>query len=125
MSDVQQLELLKEVAGTTVYEEKKSESLVKISENEADNEKIREILPYIDERLTELEGEKEELNAYQKVDRARCTVEYTLYDKKLWWEREAIDDIEHLRSEAKKLSQLYEDARSIHDLIWLVETQIK
>ena len=74
MSDVQQLELLKEVAGTTVYEEKKSESLVKISENEADNEKIREILPYIDERLTELEGEKEELNAYQKVDRSLCAV---------------------------------------------------
>lgn len=35
------------------------------------------------ERLSELEEEKEELGAYQKHDRQRRALEYTLYDKEL------------------------------------------
>ena len=37
MTDVQRLELLQQVAGTTLYEDKKSESLVKMQENSQSN----------------------------------------------------------------------------------------
>merc|ERR1711862_38483 len=126
MTDGERLTLLKEVAGTTVYDEKKAESLAKMSENEADIKKISEMLAYIDERLNELETEKEELTAYQRLDRSRRAVEYTLYDKELKRAREMVDDIEHMRAEeAERLAQLHEDSRKTHDAIRSVEAKMK
>ena len=46
-------------------------------------EKIEESLTYIDVRLKELEGEKNELKEYQELDRERRALEYTIYDKEL------------------------------------------
>ena len=69
MSDAERIALLKEVGGTTVHDMKKTESLARISENEADVTKISEILASVDERLQELEGEKEELTVCQQLDR--------------------------------------------------------
>ena len=43
-------------------------------------EKIQELLRYIDERLTKLEGEKEELKAYQKLDKQRRSDDDGDYD---------------------------------------------
>ena len=75
MSDAERLQLLKEVAGTTVYDEKKQESLSKMEENKASLEKINETLEYMENKLEELSEEKEELDAYQKLDRDRRAVE--------------------------------------------------
>jgi len=41
---------------------------------EGKREKIDELLKYIDERLSTLESEKEELKAYQKLDKQRRSV---------------------------------------------------
>lgn len=41
------------------------------------------MLRYIETRLKELEEEKEELKAYQELDRERRALEYTLYTKEL------------------------------------------
>lgn len=46
-------------------------------------EKIEESLAYIEERLKELENEKDELKEYQELDRERRALEYTIYDKEL------------------------------------------
>ena len=43
----------------------------------------QEVITYIEARLAELEGEKEELKAYQQLDRDKRALEYTLYDKEL------------------------------------------
>ena len=108
MSDNERLMLLKEVAGTTVYDEKKEESLAKMEENKASIEKINETLAYMENKLEDLKGEKEELNQYQKLDRDRRAVEYTLYDKELRRAREGLDEIEHSRNEeVDKLSNLH------------------
>mmetsp|Transcript_849 Transcript_849/g.1833 ORF Transcript_849/g.1833 Transcript_849/m.1833 type:complete len:1275 (-) Transcript_849:125-3949(-) len=126
MSDEERLHLLKEVAGTTVYDEKKEESLAKMEENKASIEKITETLEYMEQRLDELRGEKEELNQYQKLDRERRAVEYTLYDKELRRAREALDEIEHQRNEeVDKLSNLHEEVRNIHDRILSVQANLK
>jgi structural maintenance of chromosome 3 (chondroitin sulfate proteoglycan 6) len=126
MSDGERLQLLKEVAGTTVYDEKKEESLTKMEENAASIEKIDETLEYMDNRLEDLRGEKEELTQYQKLDRDRRAVEYTLYDKELRRAREALDEIEHQRNEAvDRLSELSEEARSMHERIMSVQANQK
>lgn len=43
--------------------------------------KIDELIKYIQERLTELEGEKEELENFQVEDRERRCLEYALYSR--------------------------------------------
>lgn len=126
MSDAERLTLLKEVAGTTVYDEKKAESLTKMEENRNSIDKINEMLTYIDTRLTDLQSEKEELNAYQTLDRDRRSLEYTVYDHELRKARSDLDDLEQARrEEADKLSHIHEEARVTHDEIRSMETKMK
>lgn len=69
--DSQRLKLLREVAGTRVYDERREESKTILKETEGKREKIQDLLKYIEERLETLEEEKEELKAYQKWDKMR------------------------------------------------------
>ena len=126
MSDHERLVLLKEVAGTTVYDEKREASLLKMEENESSINKIDESLSYLEQRLVDLEGEKEELTSYQRFDRSRRALEYTLYSTELKKAREYLDELEHMRGEnVEQLSELYETARSVHDRIRSVEVRMK
>ena len=126
MTDVQRLELLQQVAGTTLYENKKSESLVKMQENSQSIEKIDSILRDIDERLNELQGEKEELTVYQSLDRDRKALEYTLYDKELRKARLVLDNIEHQRVDhLRELTELHEHCKSTHDDIQNADAELK
>ena len=97
-----------------------------MEENWASIEKINETLEYMENKLEELRGEKEELDAYQKLDRDRRAVEYTLYDKELRRAREGLDDIEHSRNdEVDRLSALHEEVRDMHDRILAVQADEK
>ena len=60
---------------------------------EGKREKIEELLKYIDERLNTLESEKEELKAYQKWDKMRRSLEYTIYDHELRDTRRKLDEV--------------------------------
>ena len=118
--------MLKEVAGTTVYDEKKAESLAKMQENTISIEKIQEILSDIHERLEELQSEKEELTNYQKLDRERRALEYTLYDKELRKARQSLDSIEHDRADhVQVISEYHQAAKETHDAIQDVESTLK
>ncbi|KAJ5856612.1 uncharacterized protein N7529_010556 [Penicillium soppii] len=79
MKDSERLVLLKEVAGTQVYEARRSESLKIMNETNSKRTKIDELLDYINERLAELEEEKDELRSYQDKDKERRCLEYTIY----------------------------------------------
>ncbi len=78
MKDTERLNLLKEVAGTQVYEARRTESLKIMTETNNKREKIDELLEYIKERLAELEEEKEELRDYQDKDKERRCLQYTI-----------------------------------------------
>ncbi|KAI4158686.1 MAG: hypothetical protein LQ342_007207 [Letrouitia transgressa] len=78
MKDNERLSLLKEVAGTQVYEARRTESLKIMTETNNKREKIDELLDYIKERLAELEEEKEELRDYQEKDKERRCLQYTI-----------------------------------------------
>lgn len=126
MSDLERLELLKEVAGTTVYDEKKKESEGKMEENKATMEKIQETLTFMDERLEELRSETEELSQYQALDRERKALAYTLYDKELRKARLTLDDIEQEKAEeAEKRDAIYERARETANKISNIEATLK
>jgi len=79
MKDEQRLELLKEVAGTTVYEERRRKSEEALTEASRKREKIEEVVTYIDERLDELKEEKEELEAFRSLDRRKRALQYVLF----------------------------------------------
>eukprot|EP00061_Rhincodon_typus_P015851 g43764.t1 len=90
--DSQRLKLLREVAGTRVYDERKEESINLMKETEGKREKINELLKYIEERLHTLEDEKEELAQYQKWDKMRRALEYTIYNQELNETRAKLDE---------------------------------
>lgn len=81
MKDSERLVLLKEVAGTQVYEARRAESLKIMHETNSKRAKIDELLDYINERLAELEEEKDELRNYQDKDKERRCLEYTIYSR--------------------------------------------
>lgn len=91
--DKQRLQLLKEVAGTRVYDERREESKEILKDTEGKREKIQDLLKYIEERLQTLEEEKEELKEYQKFDKKRRSLEYTIYDHELKEARKKLEEV--------------------------------
>ncbi|KAJ9091426.1 hypothetical protein QFC21_007216 [Naganishia friedmannii] len=87
MKDTERLDLLKEIAGTSVYETKRQESLKILEETNGKREKIVDLLERIEERLSELQEEQKELKKFQGQDKDRRCLEYTLYQREL-------DDVE-------------------------------
>jgi structural maintenance of chromosome 3 (chondroitin sulfate proteoglycan 6) len=99
MKDAERLTLLKEVAGTQVYEARRTESLKIMTETNNKRAKIDELLDYIKDRLQELEEEKNELRGYQEKDKERRCLEYTYYHREQVAVAEALDEIEGLRQD--------------------------
>ena len=97
MKDIERLTLLKEVAGTQVYEARRTESLKIMTETNNKRAKIDELLDYIRERLAELEEEKEELRDYQDKDKERRCLQYTLDAREQNLINVELDKIEDLR----------------------------
>jgi len=97
MKDAERLNLLKEVAGTQVYEARRTESLKIMTETNNKRAKIDELLDYIKERLGELEEEKEELRSYQDKDKERRCLEYTIYHREQVEIANALDNIDEQR----------------------------
>ena len=110
--DHERLALLKEVAGTRVYETRRAESEKIIEETgtlgyiraestlllftflaESKQSKIDELLAYIEERLQELEEEKEELREFQQNDKERRCLEYALYQRELLDVSTALEEV--------------------------------
>jgi structural maintenance of chromosome 3 (chondroitin sulfate proteoglycan 6) len=109
MKEKERLELLKEVAGTKVYEDRRLESLKIMQETQSRREKIQEVITYIEERLAELDDEKEELKEYQQLDREQRALEYTMHEKELQSVRADLEAIERKRmDEASASTELHD-----------------
>lgn len=94
MNESQCLDLLKEVAGTIVYDERKAESEKLIDETKRKTEKIQELMDRIQEKIRELQGESAELQDYTKLEKERRAMEYILYKNHVVSAQEMIDSIE-------------------------------
>jgi structural maintenance of chromosome 3 (chondroitin sulfate proteoglycan 6) len=97
MKDPERLLLLKEVAGTQVYEARRAESLKIMNETNNKRAKIDELLEYINERLGELEEEKDELKNFQEKDREKRCLEFALYSREQQEITTALEMIEDQR----------------------------
>ncbi|KAL2863418.1 chromosome segregation protein SMC [Aspergillus lucknowensis] len=97
MKDSERLILLKEVAGTQVYEARRAESLRIMHETNNKREKIDELLEFINERLSELEEEKDELRSFQEKDKERRCLEYTIYSREQQEISSFLDNLEEQR----------------------------
>merc|ERR1712170_779 len=113
--DSQRLKLLREVAGTRVYDERREESKGILKETEGKREKIEEFLKTIEDRLATLEEEKDELKEYQKYDKMRRALEYTIHDRELQETRKKLSEMENKRKnsgeEAERLRNELQDAQ--------------
>jgi structural maintenance of chromosome 3 (chondroitin sulfate proteoglycan 6) len=97
MKDSERLSLLKEVAGTQVYEARRTESLKIMHETNNKLQKIDELLDFINARLAELEQEKEELRSYQEKDKEKRCLEYTIFSREQAEITSALEQIEEQR----------------------------
>jgi len=83
MKDEQRLELLKEVAGTRTYTERRQESLGIMEETSARRRKVDEMLEMIEKRLKELDAEKKELAEFNALDRKRRAYESAYHEREV------------------------------------------
>lgn len=120
MSDADRLKLLQQVAGTVVYDEKKAESTRKMQENASSRDKILSLLQQMDERLEELESERDELTQYSALDRQRRAMEYSLYQAEFTKARDlahALEEEQH--DQLPHIRQIHDAARETHQRIRL------
>ncbi|CUF99922.1 unnamed protein product [Bodo saltans] len=83
MNEDDRYQLIKDVAGTKVYESRRSESELILNESEAKVTKIDEAIKQLEDRLAILEAETTELRAFQLADRNRRAIEYSVYHSEL------------------------------------------
>lgn len=122
MKDKDRLNLLKEVAGTTVYEERRAESIKIMEETASKQGKVDEVLQFIEERLNELNQEKEELVEYEQLDKQRRALEWNLYQKETQRLNLEYDSIETERDNIRKEQQsFYTMIRRLQDEISSLE----
>lgn len=76
-----------------IQREKNLKTIQCVFSSEGKREKINELLKYIEERLHTLEDEKEELAQYQKWDKMRRALEYTIYNQELNETRAKLDEV--------------------------------
>ncbi|KAK7110449.1 structural maintenance of chromosomes protein 3-like [Littorina saxatilis] len=124
--DSQRLKLLREVAGTKVYDERREESKGILRETEGKREKINDLLKYIEERLNTLESEKEELKEYQKWDKMRRSLEYTIHDHELKDTRRKLDELQEKRDNSGEQSKQMRDQQQIaNDKVKALNKELK
>lgn len=116
--DAHRLKLLREVAGTRVYDERRDESCAILRETEGKVEKIEEFLRTIEERLSTLEEEKEELKQYQHHDKIRRALEYIIHDVELNETKKKLGDLEKQRNQSgTEQTKLATDLKKAQDQI--------
>ncbi|XAR60230.1 hypothetical protein NMG60_11033505 [Bertholletia excelsa] len=116
MKDSERLDLLKEIGGTRVYEERRRESLKIMQETGNKRKQIIQVVQYLDERLKELDEEKEELRKYQQLDKQRKSLEYTIYDKEIQDARQKLAEIEEARNRVSETStRMYNSVLDAHE----------
>lgn len=97
MKESERLNLLKEIAGTNTYDDRRIQSLKIMAETNSKREKIDELLEYIKERLSELEEEKDELRDFQNKDKERRCLEYAHWHRLQETNAATLEQIEEMR----------------------------
>ncbi|XP_012256886.1 structural maintenance of chromosomes protein 3 [Athalia rosae] len=124
--DSQRLKLLREVAGTRVYDDRREESKTILKDTEGKLEKIEDFLRTIEERLKTLEEEKEELKEYQRWDKQRRCLEYTIHERELKENKKKLEDLEESRANSGAMqAKLGADAKAAQETVRAAAKRLK
>ncbi|XP_017887134.1 structural maintenance of chromosomes protein 3 [Ceratina calcarata] len=124
--DSQRLKLLREVAGTRVYDDRREESKFILKETEGKLEKIQDFLRTIEERLKTLEEEKEELKEYQQWDKQRRCLEYTIHERELKENKKKLEDLEKSRANSgAEQARLCAEAKTAQEMVRVATKRLK
>ncbi|RYG65201.1 hypothetical protein EON64_12425, partial [archaeon] len=77
-------------------------------------EKVEEVLAYIEDRLSELEAEKTELTEYEQLDKQRRALEHALCSRELGQAKESLEGIDQQRDQ--NTHSLHEHHRRLYEL---------
>mgnify|MGYP003624085191 CR=1 FL=1 len=105
MKDSERLKLLKEISGSNVYETRRADSLKLLGETDSKCTNIDTVVATINERLDELEGEKEELEAWSKNDRERRSLMYIMKSREEEDLQARIDNIDMLENQGREMRE--------------------
>lgn len=114
MNDLRRLELIKEISGASVYDEKKTESEKILEDMRLRREKTDEVIDMISGRIKNLEEEQRELVEYQTLERQRRCLEFEITDREWRIAQDRIDALEIERNDAS--AQLHEVQRNAGEL---------
>ncbi len=126
MSDAKRLDLLKDIGGTKVYEERRRDSLEVLRECEGKRRSIQNLVEQLEARLASLDEERDELQAYQKADRERRAIEYTILDREISITKDALRKVDEVVQRTQlQLSNVTADKDDLHDEVKTADRQIK
>jgi structural maintenance of chromosome 3 (chondroitin sulfate proteoglycan 6) len=110
MKDTERLRLLKDISGSVVYEQRRADSLKLLAETDGRCSNIDGVVATMNERLDELEGEKEELEAWSKNDRERRSLMYTMKSREEADLEARIENIDLLENQGREMREENEAA---------------
>ena len=85
-----------------------------------------EVLKAIEDRLTQLEVEKEELKEFQKWDKMKRSIEYTIHNKELENTQNKLNELQKQRNKnSDESSDLYERLNAAGEQVKVVEKTIR
>ncbi|KAF0989528.1 hypothetical protein HZS_105, partial [Henneguya salminicola] len=99
-NDSQRYNLLIDIAGVKIYNEKREESLQLLTESNEKRIKIMEYIENINERLRLLESEKREMVEYNRKEKEKNKLEYVIYVRE---RNECMSRLEILNNEKESL----------------------
>ena len=92
-SDEYRLQVMREVAGTRIYDQRKSEAIKMLNESKQRSEKIDDCLKTLEQKINNLENEGQDLQRFLKWDKRRRLLDYIIANK----------DSENLKNQILKL----------------------
>lgn len=114
MREDQYLDLLREVAGTRVYDERRTESVRLMEESRAKLQRIQDLLGFVDDKLNELKEESKELDEYVQYDKEKRLLEYVYHEKQVYKAKQTLEECGRRRTdilrESAKQNEMVETA---------------
>lgn len=126
MNDSRRLELIKEVSGASVYDDRKSESLKILEEIRGRRAKADEVIATIQHRIGNLEEEQRELVEFNRLERERRCLEFELTDRDWRTAQDRIDGIElERRGVAVRLAEAQRGAAELRARLGRADVEVQ
>ncbi|RNE97293.1 putative structural maintenance of chromosome 3 protein [Trypanosoma rangeli] len=126
MSDEERCQLIKDVAGTRVYESRRKESEEILQETSVKYNKVEESIEELQKRLTELEAETAELKFLQEAEKERKSIEYSIFSLELTNAKECLQGLDEKRGEyVSSLSEERSAENTTKTSIEVAETDVR